>query len=58
MNVCPICGEAYDNPPALSRADNKTRICPDCGLREAMRAVGMSDEKQTEVLETVHARGN
>ena len=34
--VCPICGEAYSEHPAISRKDNKTRICPNCGTGEAL----------------------
>lgn len=34
--VCPICGEAYSEPPAISRKDNKTRICSNCGTGEAL----------------------
>ena len=33
--ICPICGRAYTEPPALSRKDNATDICPDCGMMEA-----------------------
>lgn len=36
MRKCPKCGELYNAPPALSRRDNKTEICPDCGMREAL----------------------
>ena len=36
--VCPKCGYGYDGYPALSREDNKTEICPLCGVREAMAA--------------------
>lgn len=34
--VCPICGEEYSEPPAISRKDNKTKICPNCGTGEAI----------------------
>ena len=34
--VCPLCGRAYREHPALSRKDNETPICPDCGVREAV----------------------
>ena len=34
--VCPVCGQGYYDAPALSRKDNKTLICPDCGTREAL----------------------
>lgn len=33
---CPRCGATYTGYPALSRYDNKTYICPDCGVEEAM----------------------
>ena len=34
--ICPICGEDYSDPPAISRKDNKTKICPKCGTGEAL----------------------
>ena len=34
--TCPVCGKEYTGYPALSRKDNKTLICPDCGLQEAL----------------------
>ena len=33
---CLRCGKWYNGDPALSREDNKTEICPDCGQAEAM----------------------
>jgi len=33
---CPRCGDISKIPPALSRTDNKTRICSDCGRFEAL----------------------
>ncbi|MBR5647823.1 hypothetical protein IKW73_02730 [Candidatus Saccharibacteria bacterium] len=33
---CPKCGKEYIGYPALSREDNKTEICPRCGLNEAL----------------------
>lgn len=36
VNVCPICGNKYEGYPAISRKDNKTPICPDCGVKEAL----------------------
>ena len=36
MVVCPKCRKPYTGRPALSRVDNKTDICPDCGMREAI----------------------
>ena len=34
--ICPICKQKYYGYPALSRKDDKTEICPDCGVCEAM----------------------
>lgn len=34
--VCPTCGKFYTEHPALSRKDNKTEICPTCGMNEAI----------------------
>ena len=39
--VCPLCGRTYHGAPALSREDNKTLICPDCGTRQALRSIGV-----------------
>lgn len=33
---CPKCGRSYTDPPALSREDSETEICPECGMREAL----------------------
>lgn len=35
---CPRCGKTYMDHPAISRADNTTEICPDCGTEEALIA--------------------
>lgn len=34
--TCPRCGQKYNEPPALSRKDNKTKICSKCGNEEAL----------------------
>lgn len=33
---CPKCGKYYVGYPALSREYNKTEICPECGVKEAL----------------------
>lgn len=43
--ICPICGKAYDELEALSRKDNKTMICSDCGTEEAMSELFNKDEE-------------
>lgn len=44
IRVCPKCGCTYTEPPAMSRVDNKTEICPDCGMREAIEDYGKARE--------------
>jgi len=34
--VCPICNTDYSKHSAISRIDNSTKICPDCGMKEAL----------------------
>lgn len=52
--TCPLCGKTYTERPALSRADNKTLICPDCGIREALATLGIAENEQDEILQTIH----
>ena len=33
---CPKCGKYYVGYPAPSREDNKTEVCSECGIREAI----------------------
>lgn len=35
---CPRCGKPMNGFPAISRKDNKTEICSQCGQDEAMEA--------------------
>ena len=35
-DACPRCNSAITEFPALSRRDNKTDICSDCGLAEGL----------------------
>ena len=39
---------------ALSRADGRTLICPDCGTREALESIGVVAEEQEQILEAIH----
>lgn len=36
LRKCPTCKGYYADYPALSRGDNATKICPRCGIREAI----------------------
>ena len=54
IRICPKCGQRYTEHPALSRVDNETLICPDCGTREALAALGVDEAEQDEIIETIH----
>ena len=54
MAVCPLCGKTYHGAPALSRTDNETLICPDCGTRQALQSIGVDAEEQEQIIETIH----
>lgn len=54
QRICPLCGDAYTAPPALSRTDNQTLICPDCGTRQALETLGIDRQEQDEILATIH----
>ena len=55
--TCPKCGREYMCPPALSRMDNETEICPVCGVAEAIEPLtsltslsSISEEARTQML--------
>ena len=54
LSVCPLCGKTYAEPPALSREDNETLICPDCGTRQALDSIGIGKEEQEKILSIIH----
>lgn len=54
ISVCPKCGKAYSEHPALSRIDNTTLICPDCGTREALESIGVGIDEQDKIIDTIH----
>ena len=43
--ICPKCGEFIKGRPAISREDNKTEICSNCGVIEALEDFKKSLEK-------------
>lgn len=54
IKICPRCGQVYHEPPALSRIDNQTLICPDCGTREALESIDVGQEEQEVILAIIH----
>lgn len=53
MKICPICKKEYSRPPAISREDGVTPICPICGVRQSLEAAGM-DPKSGDFQEIVN----
>ena len=51
--ICPKCGKEYVGYPAISRDDNKTEICPNCGTREALDRFGMSEKEREKIVEAI-----
>ena len=47
IKICPRCGKPYHDVPALSRMDNETLICPDCGTREALESIKQNRTKSS-----------
>ena len=54
IKICPRCGQAYYEAPALSRIDNQTPICPECRTREALESIDIGQEEQEEILAIIH----
>lgn len=54
IRVCPLCGKTYGEAPALSRTDNETLICPDCGTRQALESIGIDAEERERILSIIH----
>lgn len=53
-HVCPRCGKAYVGYPAISRKDNKSSICPDCGTREALESIGVKEDEREKIIAVMH----
>lgn len=54
--ICPKCGRSYNDHPAVSRTDNQTLICPDCGTREALESIRVTPEEQDHILGLIHEK--
>ena len=50
MAICPKCGREYNCPPAISRDDNETEICPVCGVVESLVPLQISDEEKERLI--------
>lgn len=44
--ICPICKNYIQGYPAISRRDNKTEICSNCGTLEALEIFKQHNKKE------------
>ena len=51
---CPKCGMLFSERGAVSRVDNVTIVCSDCGTREALESIGVDETEQEKILDTIH----
>lgn len=54
IKICPLCGRAYTGYPAISRIDNYTPICSDCGIRQSLASIGVDDVEAEAILAIIH----
>ena len=54
LRTCPRCGGGYSGHGAVSRADNLTVICPDCGTREALQSIDVNEKEQDKIIYIIH----
>lgn len=52
--TCPLCGKEFTGAPALSRKDNQTLICSDCGTRQALESIGVDSTEQEKIINIIH----
>ena len=45
IRVCRICGERFDVKDAAIWRVNGKKICPMCGTRQALMAIGINDSR-------------
>ncbi|MCI8915015.1 MAG: hypothetical protein HFF38_13080 [Lawsonibacter sp.] len=53
LRICPKCNKRYKSYPAISRDDNKTEICPACGLLEALLSLKSTKEQPYEKARSI-----
>lgn len=52
--ICPLCHAEYHGFPAMSRTDNATPICQDCGTRQSLESIGVPTEEREKILCIIH----
>lgn len=52
--ICPLCNATYHGVPALSRIDNTTPICQDCGIRQSLESLNVPTDEQEKIISIIH----
>ncbi|MCM1506965.1 MAG: hypothetical protein NC177_07505 [Ruminococcus flavefaciens] len=53
--ICPLCHAEYHGVPAISRTDNRTPICPDCGIRQSLAVLNVPTDEQKKIIDIIHS---
>lgn len=53
--ICPLCHVEYHGVPAISRTDNKTPICRDCGIRQSLAVLNVPTDEQEKIIDIIHS---
>ncbi len=55
--VCQKCKKSYHGIPVLSN-DNKTLICPDCKIEEALDVLGVNADEKSQLKNIIYKHTN
>ncbi len=50
---CPKCKREFSDPPAISIEDNKTKICVECVIIEAITVIEPDKKKAKEFINSI-----
>ena len=51
--ICPKCKKEFYDPPAISIEDNKTKICVECVIIEAITIIEPDKKKAQEFINSI-----
>mgnify|MGYP007081821088 CR=1 FL=1 len=54
LRKSPKCGKLFSERGAVSRLDNVTIVCSDCGTRDVLESIGVDEKEQEKNLNTIH----
>jgi len=51
--VCDRCGMKYTAHPVPSKSDPNVLLCPECGTRDNLQDMGLSEKEQEQIIQTM-----